>query len=233
VTDLNNPDKNNATISAYAANLLSAIGGAAAQGMVQVYNEFAGAMGEGYSVTQSADVSGSKYMDNLVKSGGLVKPLSANAANHLFGPYEVKQATVDNEWLVLNDKVEGVETQTKLFQEHQRGDLTSQGNTATFRGAQVKPLEGANLVVAAMADALSKDPRYAYYTNRAKDLTKRARDIQNGFGVRIGDRNMSLNELNEERRRIAKERLFVVHEYENLIRQETGNPDFTWESVKP
>lgn len=233
ITDLNNPDRNDARIGAQAANILAGLGGAAGQAMVQMYNDFAGAMGEGYNLEQATQVSGSRYMDRFATGAGLVKPLAIDAANHLFGPYEVKQSTVDTEWLILNDKVEGVQAQQKLYQLNNRGDLTSQGPTATLRATPVQPLEGNQLYIAAMADQLMKDKRMTFYSNRAKDLTTRARDIQHGYGVRIGDRNMSLNELNVERRRIARERLEIVNEYENYVREALGDPDFTWTQFKP
>jgi hypothetical protein len=234
IVDPNDPEFNEPLLDAAAVNTVATLFSATGQTLAEVSNAFAGAIGQGASIGDAAKLAGSVYGDKAARGSALVTPTAIDINDHLFGPYELKQGVVDANWNILSDKVKGVEQAQKLFQEFKRGGLSttnSQAAVALEYDTPTVPLQGRMMVIASMADALMRDDRMQLLGERMKSLTKNSRVIQQGYMTTAGEKNIRLNELNRERRELAALRLEVVREYENLVRDQLRDPNFTWESA--
>jgi len=235
VADPNNVNAGSPLFGATAKSIVAALFGTAGQSFADMSNDVAKAIGAGGSLGKGLEVAGSRYTDALVRGATVNKPIAKKAAADLFGPYEVKESVADAIWSITQGKDDALRAFNKMYNDENLQGRTNRSASGEQDGRDVPlaPLEGDLAVIAEVAKAASSDPRMSYANSRLTALTAASRNIQNGFLTNIGTRNTKLNEVAAERKEMTALKLHVLHEYEGVVRERTGEIDFTWDGSIP
>jgi len=218
-------------INATWQKIIQELGGTATSNFIRTGLDFDRALSGGGSLDDAARVALSRLTDNAAKQAG---PISGM----LFGDYEKVKNLSDTEYNMYYKKKEGIDKATQTL----RQDVLQQYVTgADPRYAMIRnvdiPLEDNNLAqtavapIGAIAAELAKTLRpYQLRMNEYKDQVA---FTQNQKLSGIEDRNIAINQFNEERKALAQEMLYITQMYEDQVRTLIGDPSFTFQNYDP
>jgi hypothetical protein len=180
------------------------------------------------SLEEANKAAWAKYTENVQKSSGLFRPL--------FGQYEAVNASSDTNTRIVKDKKDGIELATKIYNTNVKGN----GRTGTDPTKNVKvspeyaPEDASgtkNAIIGAAASNLQS--RLKYMDDRINQLSKQAEAIRGGYNFNTNDRNADLNQVIAERKRWNMLRRAKIEEYETIIGNRIGDPNFSFDTYNP
>jgi hypothetical protein len=217
--------------TAYAENIVASLFGAAGDNLWRIADDASRAYGDTNSVGAAVGVGLSRYKDTVAKGSGVFKPM-------LFGQYEHTHAITDTNWQLMKGREEGVTTALNVLNK----DIRGEGGTAVQhrtrmplevqRNTPAPEIQGTQLeMIAYYAQDLNKD--LSRFRTVLNGIGKQVEGVRNGYTQTAEDKNKAINDLNERRRELSWQMLNLTRTYEARVREQIGDPDFTFDGFKP
>lgn len=210
--------------------VVNALLGGTISNYIQAMADFNTAIGNDVDLDQAMKVAMSRIEDKSAKSGGPAESL-------IFKGYEKVINPNDSANQLMYKKREGIELATQVFRDEIKYPGMSGANPKVDRllpTEAVRPEYRNTMLypIGAVTYKLNREIRQPIAElNMLRDIDKAVQDRTKQFSTTIEQRNRQRNELIERRRQLTDLILFHMNEAEELIRQETGDPSFSYNTM--
>jgi len=216
-------------LSARASAMINDLFGSAISNAMRVGQDALRAYGETGSLDAAAKQAVDRATDNTVKEAKSVAPL-------LFNGYVTANPASDRTTEYWFKKREGLDKAEEVYQKNIKNAYVTQADPryASLRSADTVDPRAFGTQLEPIARVTAIYQRYIDKIQRQYGaLTRQAEDIRNGKTTSIEDRNAKLNDIYAQRSELAAQMLSYAQQAEDTIRQQIGDPGFTYENFDP
>jgi hypothetical protein len=217
--------------------------GSAGRGLLQIVDDVSRAYGKSSDLGLAFDVGVDRWRDNAAKKAGPLRPL-------LFGNYVNVQSAADVNNKLMDERQNGVDLAIKVLDKDYRGatktSITSkyQEDIPPETGIVPPELQGTELLyISSMAKDLDSE-MLSKNRDALNNISRQTEAYGSGYGVYKDPKtgkmvqqprektNISINDLNDEKRYQRMLMLTYTREYEEKISHRIGRP-FTFKNFNP
>jgi hypothetical protein len=230
--------------SGYTENMITSLLGTFGQGMMNMANDAYRAFSATNEPIHALEAATERYRDTMAKGSGVTTPL-------LFSGYERLNSVADTNWNVVHDKQKGIDAATTLM----TNDFIRMGQSTNTTIGKMAPLPvdaphmlpqvagTANEIIGGLTALLNRSNEWQTINQELSNLAKQSEALRNGYGIDFtgkeprtktaNEKNVTLNELTQQRKYYNLLKRQLIEQVENDIRQRIGDPDFSFDGYNP
>lgn len=215
-----------ALASAYWQNVINSLGGTFGSTMYNISNDVHRSLVGGSSADDAMARGRERWFDTVQRGAGVFRPL--------FGQYEHVISVGDNNWQQYNERRDGVDRALRVYNRDVRtSNTTSMSNPMPLPTDVPLPQFQGTRAATIGFYALMLDRETANMRSQLGALGAQSEAIRNRYVTPREQSNVDLNVLTRRRREMALWLLIQTRHTEQVIGQQIGDPDFTFENYDP
>lgn len=215
-----------ALATAYWQNVITSLTGTFGSTMYNIANDTHRSLVGGSSTDDALQRGRERWFDTMQRGAGAFRPL--------FGQYQHVISVGDNNWQMYNERRDGVDRALRVYNRDVRtSNTTSMSNPQPLPTDVPLPQFQGTQAATIGFYALMLDRETANMRQQLTALGNQAEAIRNRYVTPREQSNGDLNANTRRRREMALWLLMQTRHTEQVIGQQIGEPDFTFENYDP